>query len=56
MFINIIEFKNRFGESFSPLTEEEIARIHEIEYAIADVLFEKWLRKRNTQTLEEIEF
>jgi hypothetical protein len=44
--IDLLDFKALLGEKASDLSEAEVERIRELEYQIADALFEKWLSQR----------
>lgn len=34
-------------------TDEEVERIREVEYGLADAIFEKWLRERNAKAHDD---
>jgi len=44
--IPLERFKELLGEDAAHLSIEEIERIRDLEYTIADALFEKWLIQR----------
>ena len=48
------EFKELLGPLGEKLTDEEIKHIMDMEYQIADAVFEKWLRKRNASVYNDI--
>jgi hypothetical protein len=49
--IPLHDFKNLLGVASADLTDEEIERIREVEYGLADAIFERWLRKHNGRNL-----
>ncbi len=44
--ISLERFKELLGKDAADLTIEEVERIRDLEYIIADALFEKWLNQR----------
>jgi hypothetical protein len=47
--IPIHEFKQLLGTGASGLSDAEIERIRDLEDRLADIVFDAWLRKRNSQ-------
>lgn len=45
--IDLSAFRTLLGPAAENLTDEEIERIREVEYGMADAIFDRWLRKRN---------
>jgi hypothetical protein len=46
--IHLHEFKKLLGADASDLSDAEIERIRDLEYRLADIVFDAWLRKRNS--------
>lgn len=44
---DIKRFRKLLGESANKLTDEEITRIMKIQYQLADLMFDKWLKEKN---------
>jgi hypothetical protein len=47
--IPINEFKKLLGTAASGLSDAEIEHIRNLEVRLADIIFDVWLRKRNSQ-------
>ena len=47
--ITLPEFKNLLGTLADKMTDEQIGQLRDVEYAIADAIFDQWLPKRNKQ-------
>ena len=45
--ISLPDFRELLGEAGHELTDEQVERVREIEYGLADAIFDQWLRKRN---------
>lgn len=43
------EFRKLLGTAGSDLSDAEIERIRDMEYQLAGIIFDDWLRKRNHQ-------
>jgi hypothetical protein len=52
--IELLEFKELLGEESDNLTDIEIKRIRDLEYQIADALFENWLSQRTITPKNEL--
>jgi hypothetical protein len=48
--IPLHEFKKLLGNTASTLSDAEIERLRDMEDRLADIIFDAWLRKRNSQT------
>lgn len=53
--IGLLEFKELLGEEAANLTDAEVERIRELEYLIADTLFEDWLNQRSLASKRNLE-
>lgn len=53
--IELLEFKELLGEDSESLTDEEVEHIRELEYQIADALFENWLSQRTLTPKNKLE-
>lgn len=53
--IGLPEFKELLGEEAVSLTDTEVERIRDLEYQIADALFEDWLRQRSIVSKKNLE-
>ena len=51
--ISFREFKKLLGSAALNLSDVEIKRIRELEYQLADVLFDAWLQERNVRIIDE---
>jgi hypothetical protein len=47
--IPLHEFKKLLGSAASGLSDAEIERLRDLEDRLADIVFDAWLRKRNSQ-------
>ena len=47
--IPIQKFKKLLGPAASELSDSEIERLRDLEDRLADIVFDSWLRKRNSQ-------
>jgi len=47
--IPIQEFKKLLGPAASGLSDSEIERLRDLEDRLADIVFDSWLRNRNSQ-------
>jgi hypothetical protein len=47
--IPIPKFKILLGPAAAGLSDAEVERIRDLEYRFANLIFEAWLRKRNSQ-------
>jgi hypothetical protein len=47
--IPLHEFKKLLGSAASALSDAKIERLRDIEDRLADIVFDAWLRKRNSQ-------
>lgn len=45
--ISFDEFKKLLGPAADGLSDADIEHIRDIEYRLADIVFDDWLRKRN---------
>lgn len=45
--IGLLKFRELLGQAAHGLTDEDIEHIREIEYGLADAIFEAWLHERN---------
>jgi hypothetical protein len=46
--IPFLEFKKLLGDTGTILSNEEVESIRDTEERLADILFDSWLRKRNS--------
>jgi hypothetical protein len=46
--ISIPEFKKLLGSAAAGLSDAEIERVRDLEDRLADIIFDSWLRKRNS--------
>lgn len=46
--IPFLEFKKLLGDAGTILSNEEVESIRDTEERLADILFDSWLRKRNS--------
>lgn len=53
--IGLSEFRKLLGPTAEGFSDAKVERIREVEYGIADAMFERWLRKRNAQVAERLE-
>jgi hypothetical protein len=53
--IDLLEFKALLGNEATNLPIEEIERIRELEYVIADALFENWLNQRGLNSKSKLD-
>jgi hypothetical protein len=53
--IALVDFKALLGDRASNLSEIEVERIRDLEYQIADALFESWLSQRAKTSKTELE-
>ena len=51
VMIDLVEFRQLLGPAGRDLSDEEVERIREVEYGLADAIFERWLRRRNDPNL-----
>lgn len=47
--IDLDTFRELLGSTAEHFSDEEVERIREVEYGLADAIFDRWLRKRNAQ-------
>ena len=47
--IPIPEFRKLLGSAASGLSDSEIERLRDLEDRLADIVFDSWLRNRNSQ-------
>jgi hypothetical protein len=47
--IPILEFKKLLGPAASGLSDSEIEHLRDLEDRLADIVFDAWLRDRNSQ-------
>jgi len=47
--IPIAEFKKLLGPAAAELSDSEIERLRDLEDRLADIVFDSWLRNRNSQ-------
>ena len=47
--ISLPEFRKLLSPAADALSDEEVGRIREAEYQLAEVIFEFWLRKKNSR-------
>ncbi len=45
--IDLPAFRKLLGPTAESFTDEEVERIREVEYGLADAIFDRWIRKRN---------
>ena len=45
--MDLAEFRKVLGPAGENMPDAEVLRIRQIEYGLADAIFEQWLRKRN---------
>lgn len=50
--IPLPDFKNLLGKYAERLSEEQIKQLQNMEYQIADAIFDQWLQKHNKQWQE----
>jgi hypothetical protein len=53
--IGLLEFKELLGEEAASLTDVQVERIRDLEYQIADALFENWLRQHSLASKIDLE-
>jgi hypothetical protein len=51
--IGLSDFRVLLGAAGEELSDQEVKRIRDVEYGIADAMFESWLRERNAQVFQE---
>lgn len=47
--IPLSKFKKQLGEAAQNLTNEEIELIYNTQYKLVEIIFDKWLREKNTK-------
>ena len=52
--IPLPDFKNLLGKYAECLGEEQIKQLQNMEYQIADAIFDQWLQKYNKQWIDEL--
>lgn len=52
--INLHEFKKLLGDHGKQLSDDELFRLREVQYKIADIVFDQWLKKKNVSKLVAI--
>ena len=53
LMIPLPDFKNLLGKYAESLNEEQIKQLQNMEYQIADAIFDQWLKKHNEHRLEK---
>ena len=54
--ISLPDFKKLLGSYAESLTDEQVKRLRDMEYQIADVIFDQWLSRRNEQLKQQLGF